>query len=79
MCKFITNINSIDSVKRFCHLTSKCIGDVDAVSGHHIVDAKSIMGLFSLDLSKDIEIQVHTDSDIEYLKNAFKTEGLIFK
>ena len=43
--------------------------DVDLVSGRYAVDAKSIMGIFSLDLSKPIKLQAHTD-DAEALEKA---------
>jgi len=39
--------------------------DIDVKSGRYVIDAKSIMGLFSLDLSKPIEIIIHSDSDSE--------------
>jgi phosphotransferase system HPr-like phosphotransfer protein len=35
--------------------------DIDLVSGRYAVDAKSIMGIFSLDLSKPIKLQAHTE------------------
>ncbi len=37
--------------------------DFDLVSGRYVIDAKSIMGIFSLDLSKPIDLNVHTDGD----------------
>jgi len=54
-------LSSIDDVKNFVNLVSKCDFDVDLVSGRYVVDAKSIMGIFSLDLSKAIEMQIHSD------------------
>ena len=64
-----TNIllNSINDVKTFVSTVSKCSCDVDLVSGRYIVDAKSIMGIFSLDLSKPIEIRVSDGADKEKL------------
>ncbi len=55
-------LSSIEDVKNFVNLVSKCDFDVDLVSGRYVVDAKSIMGIFSLDLSKPIEMQVHSDN-----------------
>lgn len=57
------NIGTIDRVKEFVNLTSKTPLDVDLVSGRYIIDAKSIMGIFSLDLSKNIELYIHADNE----------------
>lgn len=51
---FDININNIEHVKDFCEKASRTNFKVDAVSGAYVVNAKSIMGLFSLDLSKPI-------------------------
>jgi len=54
-------INSIDKVKSFVNTISKFDFDVDMVSGRYIIDAKSIMGIFSLDLSNPIDLIVHAE------------------
>ena len=53
------SLNSIDKVKAFVNEISKF--DCDLVSGRYVIDAKSIMGIFSLDLSKPIDLNVHAD------------------
>ncbi len=55
-------LGTINDVKTFVNTVAKYDFDVDLVSGRYAVDAKSIMGIFSLDLSKSIELQAHTDS-----------------
>ena len=45
-------INTIEDVKNFVTTVTKCNYEVDIVSGRYAIDAKSIMGIFSLDLSK---------------------------
>jgi phosphotransferase system HPr-like phosphotransfer protein len=57
------SLNSIDKVKSFVNDISKFEYDFDLVSGRYVIDAKSIMGIFSLDLSKPIKVEVHSDSD----------------
>lgn len=44
----------------------------DLVSGRYVIDAKSIMGIFSLDISKPIDLNVHTDKDTEDIMAALK-------
>ena len=53
---------SINDVKDFVNIVNKYDFDVDLASGRYVVDAKSIMGIFSLDLSKPIKVEVHTDN-----------------
>lgn len=62
MKTFDINLSSINDVKEFVNLVNKYDFDVDLASGRYIVDAKSIMGIFSLDLSKPIKVEVHSDS-----------------
>ena len=51
--------NSIDKVKNFVSITAKFDAEIDLVSGRYIIDAKSIMGIFSIDLSKPIILRIH--------------------
>ncbi len=61
------NINTINGVKDFVSIVSKCDYDVDIVSGRYAIDAKSIMGIFSLDLSKELTMNIHSDDCAELL------------
>lgn len=54
-------LSTINDVKVFVNSVSKYDFDVDLVSGRYAIDAKSIMGIFSLDLSKPIKMQVYSD------------------
>ena len=58
------SLNSIDKVKSFVNdLVRFTDVDFDLVSGRYVIDAKSIMGIFSLDLSKPIDLNIHADED----------------
>ena len=58
------SLNSIDIVKSFVNdLVRFTDVDFDLVSGRYVIDAKSIMGIFSLDLSKPIDLNIHADED----------------
>ena len=67
MIEFEMNLSSINDVKDFVNTVSRYDFDVDLISGRYIVDAKSIMGIFSLDLSKPIKVQVHADDAGEFM------------
>ena len=67
------SLNSIDKVKSFVNDITKFDHDFDLVSGRYVIDAKSIMGIFSLDLSKAIDLNIHAadaalDEILETLK-----------
>ena len=54
-------LNTVTDVKTFVNVVSKYDFDVDLVSGRYVIDGKSIMGIFSLDLSKPIRVEVRSD------------------
>ncbi len=61
MKSFDILLNSINDIKAFVNIVNKYEFDVDLTSGRYVVDAKSIMGIFSLDLSKPIKVDIHSD------------------
>ena len=63
MLKAIIKLTSIDDVKDFVRKANELSYDVDLSLGKYTVDAKSIMGIFSLDLSREIELTVHSDDE----------------
>lgn len=66
-------LNSIDKVKSFVNIISKYNTDFDLVSGRYVIDAKSIMGIFSLDLSKPIRLDIHDDEEADAVIRDIKT------
>lgn len=61
MKSFNITLKSITDVKDFVNIVNKYDFDIDLTSGRYVVDAKSIMGIFSLDLSKPIRVDIHSD------------------
>ncbi len=66
------SLNSIDKVKSFVNEITKFDNDFDLVSGRYVIDAKSIMGIFSLDLSKPINLNIHADENLPAILDAIK-------
>ena len=66
------SLNSIDKVKSFVNDITKFDYDFDLVSGRYVIDAKSIMGIFSLDLSKPIELAIHTENNLDEIMEVLK-------
>ena len=56
-----------ENVKAFVNVVNRYPYDVDLRAGRHVVDAKSILGIFSLDLSKDLELKIHSDDCGDFL------------
>lgn len=72
MRKVTINLNSIDKVKSFCDICSNQGFDIDVRNDRYIVNAKSIMGLFSLDLSKQLTCtfpEEYADSFLREIRN----------
>ncbi|MGN0651298.1 MAG: HPr family phosphocarrier protein [Oscillospiraceae bacterium] len=61
-------INTINDVKNFVNIVTKYDYDVDIISGRYAIDAKSIMGIFSLDLSKELTLNIHSDNCNDFLE-----------
>ena len=59
------SLNSIGKVKSFVNTISQFDYDFDLISGRYVIDAKSIMGIFSLDLSKPIDLTIHAEDNID--------------
>ena len=67
------SLNSIDKVKTFVNEINKFDFDFDLVSGRYVIDAKSIMGIFSLDLSKPIDLNIHAeDTNVDAVLEVLK-------
>ena len=60
-------LDSIDKVKGFVNDISRFNTDFDLISGRYVIDAKSIMGIFSLDLSKPIELTIHESDEMDVI------------
>lgn len=70
MIKMITvnvKLNEVSAINDFVNKVSRLSCDVDLVRGRYVIDAKSIMGIFSLDLSKPINLVIH-DEETEEVK-----------
>lgn len=65
-------LNSIDKVKSFVNTLAGFECDFDLISGRYVIDAKSIMGIFSLDLSKPIELCIHDNDEMDTILEKLK-------
>lgn len=57
-----------ENVKAFVNIVNRYPYDVDLRSSRHVVDAKSILGIFSLDLSKPITMEIYSDDCDELIE-----------
>ena len=66
------SLNSIDKVKSFVNSITQFDFDFDLISGRYVIDAKSIMGIFSLDLSMPIELAIHSEANTDEILEVIK-------
>jgi phosphotransferase system HPr-like phosphotransfer protein len=74
MKTFNIMLKSINDVKDFVNIANRFDFDIDMTSGRYVVDAKSIMGIFSLDLSKSIKVEAHADAEGKFYSEAKRFE-----
>ena len=55
------SLETIEKVREFVNITTRVNRDLDLVSGRYMIDAKSILGIFTMDLSKPLVLQIHAE------------------
>lgn len=63
-------LNSIEKVKQFVNTINTYDSEFDLSSGRYIIDAKSIMGIFSLDLSAPLRLDIYNDNCVDAVTTA---------
>ncbi len=66
------SFSSTESVKDFVNAVSRYPYEVDLHSGRYVVDAKSLLGIFSLDLAKPIVCEIYNDNCEDFIKDISK-------
>ena len=79
MCEVQIKLNTIDDVKKLVSDITEFECDFEIISGRFVVDAKSIMGIFSLDLSKKLMLVIHSDDEYEIYKIKDKIGSFIIE
>lgn len=64
------NIDSLDKIQAFVKIINEYNGRFDLVSGCYRVNAKSVMGIFSLDISRPLHLNIYNDENADYVTNA---------
>lgn len=72
-------LEGINDVKEFVNTVSKYDFEADLRSGRYAVDAKSIMGIFSLDLTKEIILEIHENEENECVKDFLSKINMFLK
>ena len=78
MTKLPVKLNSMQDAKYLVQIAESCPYDVELICGRYIVDAKSMLGVFSLPRFDQIEINVD-ETDFEHMKQKLQKYGLIQK
>ena len=62
-------LSLVENVNKFVNIVSRYPFDMDLRAGRHVVDAKSILGIFSLDLSRPITLEIYSDDCDDLLES----------
>ena len=66
--KVTVNLNEVAKVNKFVNEVAKFESDIDIISGRYVCDGKSLLAIFSYDLSEPVDIEIHSDSKEEIRK-----------
>ena len=58
-------LNDYTKIKKFCNEVSTFESDIDLVKGRYVVDAKSLMGVFTIDLSLPVDVVIYSEDEKE--------------
>ena len=61
----LINLSTISRVKRFVQIVEEFKSDIDVISGRYVVDGKSIMGLFSLNILEPLTVRINSENELE--------------
>lgn len=62
-------LSLVENVNNFVNIVARYPYEMDLRAGRHVVDAKSILGIFSLDLSKPIALEIYSDDCGDLMKD----------
>ena len=65
-------LDTIDKVKKFVGIISAFDGNFDTLAGRYIIDAKSILGIFSVDLSKPLTLRIEHEENWESVREVLQ-------
>ena len=63
--KITVTLNDFIRIKNFSSEVVKFESDIDLIKGRYIIDAKSTIGIFTLDLSSPVDVVIHSDDEDE--------------
>lgn len=69
---YTISLDTIIKVKDFVNMINRFDSEVDLTSGRYIIDAKSIMGIFSLDLTRPLTLTIYNDEELDELEKALQ-------
>lgn len=68
MKSVMIHLSLVENVNKFVNIVSRYPFEMDLRAGRHVVDAKSILGIFSLDLSRPITLEIYSDECRELME-----------
>ena len=66
--ELILNLNDFKRAKKFIEIANKFNSDIDVIRNRYIIDAKSTLGIFTIDLSEPVKIRLNSDDCAEIIR-----------
>lgn len=63
--ELILNLNTLEKVKKFTNVVNRFNSDIDVIRDRYIIDAKSVIGIYTIDLTRPVTVRIVSDDKAE--------------
>lgn len=75
--KLVLNLNTLDKVRDFTNEANKFNSDIDIIRDRYVIDAKSVLGIYTIDLTKSVTVKINSDDKAEIARFNEKMEQFL--
>lgn len=75
--KLVLNLNTLDKVRDFTNEANKFNSDIDIIRDRYVIDAKSVLGIYTIDLTKPVTVKINSDDKAEIARFNEKMEQFL--
>lgn len=75
--KLVLNLNTLDKVRGFTNEANKFNSDIDIIRDRYVIDAKSVLGIYTIDLTKPVTVKINSDDKAEIARFNEKMEQFL--
>lgn len=75
--ELVLNLNTLSKVKEFINEANKFNSDIDIIRDRYVIDAKSVLGIYTIDLTKSVTVKINSDDKAEIARFNEKMEKFL--